>query len=261
MRCSWLFREDQFSYRHLNILLIDNVNTLWGLRISTAGDAGYGFLTSRAEKQFAPLKQHLLCSSLLNLVTLRNVGVNIFWITRRLFSALRAPCPLDMLVNVFLLGMELAIPTVGSCAHHEPHLPIKSPGNAGNETQVGAGKDGKKERERGVTYSSEVSFNKSAGLQAKLYARDHKHLQKASFFFNNMPKTTTCLRLTAGSCFSCVLSPLKALTKHSQCTACNRLLGRPVIYSQQATAEEYLGKKTTVMLNNTILWLYILYKC
>lgn len=46
---------------------------------------------------------------------------------KRLFSTLRTICPLDMLVNVVLLGQEAAFPTAGLCAHHEP-VSQKEPG-------------------------------------------------------------------------------------------------------------------------------------
>lgn len=38
---------------------------------------------------------------------------------KRLFSTLRTICPLDMLVNVVLLGQDAAFPTAVLRAHHE----------------------------------------------------------------------------------------------------------------------------------------------
>lgn len=55
----------------------------------------------------------------MNPVTSRKAAANLFWITRGLFSTLRALRPLDMLVNVFFIGIAVALPTLRSCARYE----------------------------------------------------------------------------------------------------------------------------------------------
>lgn len=81
----------------------------------------------------------------MNPVTSRKAAANLFWITRGLFSTLRALRPLDMLVNVFFIGIAVALPTLRSCARYELFFfpPNKKLWYAENETQVGRAKDGK----------------------------------------------------------------------------------------------------------------------
>lgn len=83
----------------------------------------------------------LLCSTSPNPMASANVGVN----TRRLFFTSQAICPLDMLVNVLLLGQSLRSQLLSHELTLNPFPPNKNLGNVGNGMQVGTADGGDRE--------------------------------------------------------------------------------------------------------------------